>query len=141
MTTDPMADLHRGVAIPDLLALLGEARVTRRLLVIRDGASPLTRLCIQELADRLPAGALLLVRGGPAFDAHGHPVAFNDSPPFAWARRFGANDRADEAFRPTMDARDKKKLRQLRLGLPGPAPDGDAAAEMAEVMPKGRNFH
>ena len=57
------------------------------------------------------------------------------------ARRFGANDRADEAFRPTMDARDKKKLRQLRLGLPGPAPDGDAAAEMAEVMPKGRNFH
>jgi error-prone DNA polymerase len=30
----------------------------------------------------------------------------------------------------------------LRLGLPArAAPEGEAAAQVAEVMPKGRNFH
>ncbi|MDW9959158.1 error-prone DNA polymerase [Sinorhizobium meliloti] len=58
------------------------------------------------------------------------------------ARRFGVNDRADGALRPSADAREKKKLRQLRLGLPArAAPEGEAAAQVAEVMPKGRNFH
>jgi error-prone DNA polymerase len=58
------------------------------------------------------------------------------------ARRFGVNDRADEVLRPSADAREKKKLRQLRLGLPArAAPEGEAAAQVAEVMPKGRNFH
>ncbi len=58
------------------------------------------------------------------------------------ARRFGANDRADGALRPSGDAREKRKLRQLRLGLPGGAePEGEAAAQVAEAMPKGRNFH
>ncbi|MEY9832483.1 DNA polymerase III alpha subunit [Sinorhizobium fredii] len=59
------------------------------------------------------------------------------------ARRFGANDRADEALRPTADARDKKALRQLRPTPPaqrGPEAS-EAGSEVAEVMPKGRNFH
>ncbi len=90
-----VAILVAGLIAVCLWALLGEARVTRRLLEVRDGTSPLTRLCIQELADKLPTGALMLVRGGPAFDVHGHPVAYNDSPPFAWARRFGANFPSD----------------------------------------------
>ncbi|ACP26920.1 DNA polymerase III, alpha subunit [Sinorhizobium fredii NGR234] len=59
------------------------------------------------------------------------------------ARRFGANDRADEALRPTADARDKKALRQLRPAPP--AQEGletsEAGSAVAEVMPKGRNFH
>jgi error-prone DNA polymerase len=58
------------------------------------------------------------------------------------ARRFGANDRTDEALRPSADARDKKKLRQLRLGLSAnAAPKDDAGSDVAEVMPRGRNFH
>ncbi|WP_026620094.1 error-prone DNA polymerase [Ensifer sp. WSM1721] len=58
------------------------------------------------------------------------------------ARRFGANDRTDETLRPSADARDKKKLRQLRLGLSADAaPKGDAGSDVAEVMPRGRNFH
>lgn len=56
------------------------------------------------------------------------------------ARRFGANDRADEALRPTADARDKKMLRQLRPAPPPREPPPDVV-EVAEVMPKGRNFH
>jgi error-prone DNA polymerase len=58
------------------------------------------------------------------------------------AQRFGANDRADEALRPTADARDKKALRQLRLDPPaGEAQGHQDVVEAAEVMPKGRNFH
>jgi DNA-directed DNA polymerase III PolC len=59
------------------------------------------------------------------------------------ARRFGVSDRADEALRPTMDHRQKKKSALL----PGPSGAGIAAegrsngAETARVMPRGRNFH
>jgi error-prone DNA polymerase len=57
------------------------------------------------------------------------------------ARRFAANDRADEALRPTADARDKKALRQLRLAPPAQGDATEAGSAVAEVMPKGRNFH
>jgi len=57
------------------------------------------------------------------------------------ARRFGASDRADETLRPTADARDKRKLQQLRPVQPTPERQPDAASDVAEVMPKGRNFH
>ena len=60
------------------------------------------------------------------------------------ARRFGVSDRADEALRPTMDHRQKKKRTLLDM----PARDAGAAtegrtdiAETAKVMPQGRNFH
>lgn len=57
------------------------------------------------------------------------------------ARRFGTNDRADEFLRPTADARDKRKLQQLRSAQLTPERQPDGAVEVAEVMPKGRNFH
>ncbi|MGY5804926.1 error-prone DNA polymerase [Rhizobium sp. LEGMi12c] len=59
------------------------------------------------------------------------------------ARRFGVSDRADEALRPTMDHRQKKKSALL----PRPSGAGTAAegrsngVETAKVMPRGRNFH
>ncbi|OAP39011.1 DNA polymerase [Sinorhizobium glycinis] len=57
-------------------------------------------------------------------------------------RRFGANERADEALRPTADARDKKALRQLRPAPPAhEGLEAEAGSAVAEVMPKGRNFH
>ncbi|MBP2237693.1 error-prone DNA polymerase [Sinorhizobium kostiense] len=57
------------------------------------------------------------------------------------ARRFGKSERADETLRPTADARDKRKLQQLRSAQPTPERQPDAASDVAEVMPKGRNFH
>lgn len=61
----------------------------------------------------------------------------------AEARRFGASDRADEALRPTGDAREKKALSDLRLTMARRSGDNPepTTAEVAEVMPKGRNFH
>jgi len=59
------------------------------------------------------------------------------------ARRFGASDRADEALRPTGDAREKKAQGDLRLATvrrSGGSPE-QTTAEVADVMPKGRNFH
>lgn len=60
------------------------------------------------------------------------------------ARRFGVSDRADEALRPTMDHRQKK-----RRVSPDPLEREAGAAtegrtdivETAKVMPRGRNFH
>ncbi|NTJ08945.1 error-prone DNA polymerase [Rhizobium lusitanum] len=60
------------------------------------------------------------------------------------ARRFGVSDRADEALRPTMDHRQKK-----RRVSPDPLEHEAGAAtegrtdivETAKVMPRGRNFH
>ncbi|HRO58640.1 MAG TPA: glycosyltransferase family 39 protein [Burkholderiaceae bacterium] len=78
-------------------AVLGEAQHTRALLSQRDAVSPVPRLCIRELAEQLPADALVLTRGGAALDRHGHPVAYNESPPFVWAERFGANFPSDLA--------------------------------------------
>ncbi|MCA1442073.1 error-prone DNA polymerase [Ensifer sp. IC4062] len=58
------------------------------------------------------------------------------------ARRFAANDRIDEALRPTADAREKKALKQLRLALPARAGQhGETPTDVADIMPKGRNFH
>ncbi|MBB4186848.1 error-prone DNA polymerase [Sinorhizobium terangae] len=58
------------------------------------------------------------------------------------ARRFAANDRADEALRPTADARERKALKQLRLALPArPNQHAEATTDVADVIPKGRNFH
>lgn len=60
------------------------------------------------------------------------------------ARRFGVSDRADEALRPTMDARQKKQRAALDTLArdAGPATEGRTnAAETAKVMPSGRNFH
>ncbi|MDL2406490.1 error-prone DNA polymerase [Rhizobium calliandrae] len=62
------------------------------------------------------------------------------------ARRFGVNDRADEALRPTMDHRQKKWLteasRSAREQTAEVAADGPRdIAETASVMPRGRNFH
>lgn len=59
-------------------------------------------------------------------------------------RHFGANDRADEVLRPTADAREKKVLKELRLAAARRTAGVDhqaAATEVADVMPKGRNFH
>jgi hypothetical protein len=62
------------------------------------------------------------------------------------ARRFGASERADEALRPTGDARMKRAQGDQRLPIPRHSgssssnPDR-ATAEVADVMPKGRNFH
>ena len=61
----------------------------------------------------------------------------------AEVRRFGANDRADETLRPTGDAREKKAQGDLRLAMArrsGSSPE-QTTAEVADVMPKGRNFH
>jgi DNA polymerase III alpha subunit len=61
------------------------------------------------------------------------------------ARRFGTSDRADEALRPTVDQRQKKlalqfeRVKQERA-MAKKAADR-AAAETADVMPRGRNFH
>ncbi|MGY5809417.1 error-prone DNA polymerase [Rhizobium sp. LEGMi198b] len=61
------------------------------------------------------------------------------------ARRFGINDRADEALRPTMDLRQKKRLAETSRSVGEAAEiaaDGRSnAAETASVMPRGRNFH
>ncbi|WEX77260.1 error-prone DNA polymerase [Sinorhizobium numidicum] len=59
------------------------------------------------------------------------------------ARRFAANERTDEALRPTADAREKKALKQLRLALPARTAreQREQTDEAADVMPKGRNFH
>lgn len=60
------------------------------------------------------------------------------------ARHFGSNDRADEVLRPTADAREKKVLKDLRLAAARRAAGADqqaVATEVADVMPKGRNFH
>jgi DNA polymerase-3 subunit alpha/error-prone DNA polymerase len=55
------------------------------------------------------------------------------------ARRFGVSDRADEALRPTGDHRQRRRPAS-RLSQTS-ADDGNPAAQTAEVMPKGRNFH
>jgi DNA polymerase III alpha subunit len=60
------------------------------------------------------------------------------------ARRFGVSDRADEALRPTMDHRQKKKHPSFDplARDAGPATEGRSdIAETADVMPRGRNFH
>ncbi|WEX88892.1 error-prone DNA polymerase [Sinorhizobium garamanticum] len=58
------------------------------------------------------------------------------------ARRLAASDRMDEALRPTAAARERKALKQMRLPLPARAGEHrDTATEVADVMPKGRNFH
>ena len=62
------------------------------------------------------------------------------------ARRFGVSDRADEALRPTMDHRQKKRLdeasRSAREQAAEIAADGRSdIAGTASVMPRGRNFH
>ncbi|WP_349956828.1 error-prone DNA polymerase [Rhizobium sp. ZPR3] len=59
------------------------------------------------------------------------------------ARRFGVSDRADEALRPTMDHRQKKKSALLpRPSGAGTAAEGPSnGVETAKVMPRGRNFH
>jgi len=62
------------------------------------------------------------------------------------ARRFAVSDRADEALRPTMDHRQKKRLievsRSAREQAAEMAADGRSnVAETASVMPRGRNFH
>jgi hypothetical protein len=44
-----------------------------------------------EFTALVPPDALLVVRGGSKFDGHGHPVAYNDSLPFAWMDRKGWN--------------------------------------------------
>jgi DNA-directed DNA polymerase III PolC len=62
------------------------------------------------------------------------------------ARRFGVSDRADEALRPTMDHRQKKRLteasRSAREQAAEIAADGRSdVGGTASVMPRGRNFH
>ncbi|WFU01751.1 error-prone DNA polymerase [Rhizobium sp. CB3171] len=61
------------------------------------------------------------------------------------ASRFGVSDRADEALRPTMDHRQKKRLTETSASVREAAEiaaDGRSnAAETASVMPRGRNFH
>jgi DNA polymerase III alpha subunit len=64
------------------------------------------------------------------------------------ARRFAADQRADEALHPTADHREKKfALLIERIGREkaiskAAATDGRSeAAETARVMPRGRNFH
>lgn len=60
------------------------------------------------------------------------------------ARRFGVSDRADEALRPTMDHRQKKKRASpdLLTRNTGPATEGRSdTTETVKVMPRGRNFH
>jgi DNA polymerase III alpha subunit len=61
-------------------------------------------------------------------------------------RRFGVSDRADEALRPTMDHRQKKRLdeasRSAREQAAEIAADGRSdITGTASVMPRGRNFH
>ncbi|NTF89157.1 DNA polymerase III subunit alpha [Agrobacterium rhizogenes] len=62
------------------------------------------------------------------------------------ARRFGVSDRADEALRPTMDHRQRKRL--VEDGRSAQSQDGEIATDgrgdiagTARVMPRGRNFH
>ncbi|MGO4437261.1 error-prone DNA polymerase [Rhizobium sp. RAF56] len=60
------------------------------------------------------------------------------------ARRFGANERADEALRPTMDHRQKKQVQaaeRLARNRQATETGQSQAAEAANVMPRGRNFH
>ncbi|HRO57567.1 MAG TPA: glycosyltransferase family 39 protein [Burkholderiaceae bacterium] len=76
-------------------ALLENVRGTVFLLAKRDAASPVFHECVKELATAIPTEARLLVRGGVSRDEHGHPVAYNDSLAFSWARRMGANFPSD----------------------------------------------
>ncbi|MGZ9719150.1 error-prone DNA polymerase [Rhizobium miluonense] len=59
------------------------------------------------------------------------------------ARRFGVSDRADEALRPTMDHRQKKKPALLlrASGAEAEAEGRSNGVETARVIPRGRNFH
>ncbi|MEF0940501.1 error-prone DNA polymerase [Rhizobium sp. BR 362] len=58
------------------------------------------------------------------------------------ARRFGVSDRADEALRPTMDHRQKKRLAEASRPMPEQVAETAAdGRSTASVMPRGRNFH
>ena len=57
------------------------------------------------------------------------------------ARRFGVCERADEVLNPGVDQR-QRKLAQAQKRAELVATGGNSgAAETAEVMPRGRNFH
>ncbi|HEV7306041.1 error-prone DNA polymerase [Ensifer sp.] len=58
-------------------------------------------------------------------------------------RRFGASERADEVLRPTVDARQKKALgdKEAAMARRSGGKADQATAEVADVMPRGRNFH
>jgi 4-amino-4-deoxy-L-arabinose transferase-like glycosyltransferase len=45
----------------------------------------------KEMCAYIPADARIVARGGTRLDRHGHPVAYNESMPFAWMDRKGFN--------------------------------------------------
>lgn len=87
--------------------LLGLATTAAVLIGHRDGAHDAGRMlyvCSQQLADRVPAAARIVARGGHAVDEHGHPVAWNASMVFAWMDRRGFNYPIEDLAPTTLDA-------------------------------------
>jgi len=76
-----------------LAALAGLGLRAWRLHVNMQPDARLTQFeqACREFAPRVPADALLVVRGGNKVDWHGHPVAYNESMAFAWMDRKGWN--------------------------------------------------
>lgn len=52
--------------------------------------------CSRAFASRVPETERIVVRGGPKYDEHGHPVAYNESMVFAWMDRRGFSYPADD---------------------------------------------
>ncbi len=91
------------------LVVLACVALTRESLDVHrqrnDGAvrQDLRAACL-VFADHLPTDARIAVRGGYRMDAHGHPVAFNESMAYAWLDRKGENYPIEDAPRPRSSA-------------------------------------
>jgi dolichyl-phosphate-mannose-protein mannosyltransferase len=92
-----------GVAV---LVLAGEAVALAALVDRRDHDPDLhaMRACAERFAPQIPAGATIVVRGGPLAEEHGKPVAHNESMLFAWLDRTGFSYADEELSVATLES-------------------------------------
>ncbi|MCI0432990.1 MAG: glycosyltransferase family 39 protein [Gemmatimonadetes bacterium] len=125
--TSPSVSRERWLTGLLVLATLGALSMQAMyLLHRRNHNEPLRvrRQCAMELAPYVPPGSSIVVSGGTMFDAHGHPVAYNQPMMFAWMDHKGFSYGKQERGIATLE---RLAARGGRYWVAGPEDLEDAA--------------